>query len=41
MVDGRLHSATVTVYGPPYRNDWEDYEPTVVEWSEAELAGLL
>jgi hypothetical protein len=41
MVGGRLHTATVTVYRPPYRNDWDDFEPTVVEKSEAEHAGLL
>jgi hypothetical protein len=41
MVDGRLHAATVTVYRPPYVSEWEDYEPTVVEGSEAERAGLL
>jgi hypothetical protein len=41
MVDGRLHTATVTVYCPPYVNEWEDYEPTVVERSEAERAVLL
>jgi hypothetical protein len=41
MVGGRLHTATVTVYSPPYRNEWEDTEPTVVEKTEAEHAGLL
>jgi len=41
MVGGRLHTATVTVYSPPYRNEWEDTEPTVVEKTEAKHAGLL